>query len=85
MSTAGLDIRELLDYLATHDGRTVDLVAVYAWHEQAVLGAWSKQDAFDAVLDFYRQDPQPCWQGTDTPRPVLPADINAHIERRGRV
>ena len=81
MSTDGLDIRELLDYLAAHDGRTVDLVAVYAWTEQAVLGGWTREAVRTAAVRHYATVPPVCWPGTDEPRPLLPADINQLISR----
>jgi hypothetical protein len=83
MST-GLDIGALLAFIAEQDGRDVGVIDVAAWSEQAIRGNWSKQDAFDAVMDFYAQERPPCWPGTDQPRPVLPADINAFIARKGR-
>lgn len=79
----GLDIGALLAYIAEQDGRTIGLIDVWAWTEQAILGGWTKQAAFDAVIDFYQQDPQPCWDGTDTPRPFLPADVNRYLEQKG--
>jgi hypothetical protein len=78
---SSLDVGALLAYIAQQDGRTIGLIDVYAWTEQAYLGDWTKQSAFDAVIDFYQQDPQPCWTGTDEPRPFLPADVNAYMER----
>jgi hypothetical protein len=79
---SGLDIREMLELIASYDGRDISLIDIEAWSEQAIRGQWNRQDTLDAVLDFYARDPRPCWSGTNEPRPVLPADIHTHHDQR---
>lgn len=81
MSTDGLDIGQLLEYLAAHDGRQVDLISVASWHEQAVRGGWTREAVRAAAVEHYAANPPVCWPGTDTPRPLLPVDINNLINQ----
>jgi hypothetical protein len=77
------DVRHLLDFMAAHDGREIDAVAVSTWTWQATHGGWTREAAMAAAIRHYSQDPPVCWLGTDTPRPLLPADINNLINRGG--
>jgi hypothetical protein len=83
-ATDGLDIRQLLDYIAAHDGRKIGLVAVSLWTWQAAHGCWTREAAMNAAIEHYAAVPPVCWDGTDQPRPLLPADVNQYLERKGQ-
>jgi hypothetical protein len=85
--SGGLDIRQLLALIASHDGRTIGLIDIELWTTMAMECGWNKRDTFDAVLDFYARNPRPVWTNgpeAGQPRPVLPADINEHHRRVAR-
>lgn len=70
------DVRDLLAVIAAQDGREITDLAIDAWAEQATDGNWSRDTALATARDFYARQPQPCWNGTTEPRPLLPADIH---------